>query len=117
MVTKPKGNEEAEEGCLSLPNVHGNVVRAKNIHLNAFDLKGNEINIDLSGFEARIVQHETDHLDGALFIDRLKEGVVNELLGELDSLETEFRSRQRTGSIPEDVELLSRLSNWEEKYC
>ncbi|MEM7477773.1 MAG: peptide deformylase [Planctomycetota bacterium] len=117
VITKPKGNEEAEEGCLSLPNVHANVIRAKNIHLNAFDLKGNEINVALSGFEARIVQHETDHLDGTLFIDRLKEGSLNELLGEIDGLETDFRSRQRTGSIPEDAELLGRLANWEEKYC
>ncbi|MEM7559170.1 MAG: peptide deformylase [Planctomycetota bacterium] len=117
VLTKPKGNEEAEEGCLSLPGIHGNVIRSKSIHLNGFDLKGNEINVTLTGFEARVAQHEVDHLDGTMFIDRLKEGVVNELLGELDALETEFRSKQRTGAIPEDAELLERLGDLESRYC
>ena len=117
VITKPRGNEEAEEGCLSLPNVHGNVIRAKTIHVNAFDLAGHEINQEFSGFEARIIQHETDHLDGTLFIDRLKEGAVNEVLGELDAMVTDFRSRQRTGAMPGDDALLSRLADWETKYC
>ena len=117
VLSKPRGNEEAEEGCLSLPNVHGNVVRAKTIHVNAFDLLGNEIDQDLTGFDARIVQHEVDHLEGTLFIDRLKEGAVVELEGELDSLVTEFRSRQRTGALPSDVTLIERLADWESRYC
>jgi peptide deformylase len=117
VITKPRGNEEAEEGCLSLPNIHGNVVRAKTIHVNAFDLYGNEINQDLSGFEARIVQHEVDHLDGTLFIDRLKEGAEAEVAGELDSLVTDFQSRQRTGALPDDAALIERLAVWEADYC
>lgn len=117
VIGKPRGNEEAEEGCLSLPNIHGNVVRAKTIRVNAFDLSGNEIDQDFSGFEARIIQHETDHLDGTLFIDRLKEGAINEVVGELDALSTDFQSRQRTGAIPEDAQLLERLQQWEQRYC
>lgn len=117
VISKPKGNEEAEEGCLSLPNVHGNVVRSKSIHVNAFDLSGNEINQELSGFDARIVQHETDHLDGTLFIDRLKEGAVTEVAGELEAMVTDFRSRQRTGALPEDAILIERLGEWESSYC
>lgn len=117
VITKPRANEEAEEGCLSLPNIHGNVIRAKTIHVNAYDLSGNEFDQDVSGFEARVIQHEADHLDGTLFIDRLKEGAVNELLGELDALETDFRSRQKTGSIPTDEELIGRLATWETRYC
>ncbi|MCR9294753.1 MAG: peptide deformylase [bacterium] len=117
VITKPRGNEEAEEGCLSLPNVHGNVVRAKTIHIHAYDLSGNEIDQELSGFEARIVQHETDHLNGTLFIDRMKEGAVNEVAGELDALVTDFRSRQRTGALPEDSLLIQRLGQWESSYC
>lgn len=117
VISKPRGNEEAEEGCLSLPNVHGNVVRAKSIHVHAFDLSGNEIDQEFTGFEARIIQHENDHLDGTLFIDRLREGAVNFVAGELDSLVTDFRSRQRTGALPSDEELIARLSECESKYC
>lgn len=117
VVTKPRSNEEAEEGCLSLPNVHGNVIRAKTIHLNAFDLAGNEIDQEFSSFEARIIQHENDHLDGTLFIDRLKEGAVNEVAGEIDAMVTEFRSRQRTLAIPADEELIGRLAEWEQQFC
>ncbi len=117
VISKPKGNEEAEEGCLSLPNVLGNVIRAKSIHVNAFTMAGKEISTNLSNFEARVVQHETDHLDGTLFIDRLKEGAVNEVADELSALETDFRSRQRTGALPDDEALLQRLQDWEQKYC
>ncbi|MFN3189940.1 MAG: peptide deformylase [Aureliella sp.] len=117
VISKPRANEEAEEGCLSLPNIHGNVVRAKSIHVNAFDMSGTEIDEDISGFEARIIQHETDHLDGTLFIDRLKEGSINEVVGELDALQTDFQSRQRTGAVPEDADLLAQLKDWESQYC
>jgi peptide deformylase len=117
VLSKPRSNEEAEEGCLSLPNIHGNVVRAKTIHLNAYDLRGREIDQDFSSFEARVIQHETDHLDGTLFIDRLKEGALHEVAHELDALVTEFQSLQRTQAVPHDQQLISRLGLWEELYC
>ncbi|MEZ6135297.1 MAG: peptide deformylase [Pirellulaceae bacterium] len=117
VVSRPRSNEEAEEGCLSLPGIHANVVRAKTIRINAFDLSGNEIIQDVTGYEARIIQHEVDHLDGTLFIDRLKEGAEAELAPALDVLNTNFRSLQRTGALPEDDALLQRLSAWEEKFC
>lgn len=117
VLTRPRGNEEAEEGCLSLPSVHGYVVRAKTIHLNGFDLSGQEINSDLSGFEARIVQHETDHLDGVLFLDRLKEGAIREKVAELEALSLDFTSRQRTGEIAANEVLIEQLSAWEKQYC
>lgn len=117
VISLPKSNEESEEGCLSLPGIHGNVVRSKSIHLNAFDLSGNEIDKKFTGFEARVIQHETDHLDGALFIDRLKEGAELEIGGELDALVTEFRSKQRTEGIPTDEQLVSDMQRWEAEYC
>lgn len=117
VVSRPRSSEEAEEGCLSLPNVHGNVVRPKTIRLNAFDLSGNEIDEDLSGFEARIVQHEVDHLNGVLFIDRVKEGSEVAFLGQLDAMTTDFRSRQRTGSIADDASLRNALTDWEQQFC
>jgi peptide deformylase len=117
VLSRARGNEEAEEGCLSLPNVHGNVIRAKTIHLNGFTLNGQEIKQDLSGFEARIAQHETDHLDGVLFLDRLKEGAVMEEAAEIEALALEYQSRQRIGEVPADAELLESLAAWEIRYC
>ncbi len=59
------------EGCLSVPDYTGNVIRAERIHLIAFDPTGERREFDMEGFEARAVQHEMDHLDGLLFLDRL----------------------------------------------
>lgn len=117
VISRPRGNEIAEEGCLSLPSIHGNVIRAKTIRVNAFTLDGQEINQDFSGYEARIIQHETDHLDGSLFIDRLKEGSELEIQGELEQLEIDFESRQRTGSLGEDSQLKADIAAWEAAYC
>jgi peptide deformylase len=117
VISRPRGNEEAEEGCLSLPNVHGNVVRAKTIRLNAYDLSGNEIDEDATGYEARIIQHETDHLNGMLFIDRMNAGAVVEIAEEIDSLQTDFRSRQRTAELAGDAELIAHLAGWDSRYC
>ena len=117
VVSRGKGVHEAEEGCLSLPGIHGQVKRNKSIHINAYDLNGNEINQMVDGFLARIIQHETDHLDGVLFIDRLAEGAIKSLSNDLGNLEIDFRSKQRVGGRPSDEELLARLSSWEDKYC
>lgn len=59
------------EGCLSVPDFTGNVVRAETIQVSARDETGTELRYDCTGFEARAVQHEVDHLDGLLFLDRL----------------------------------------------
>jgi peptide deformylase len=59
------------EGCLSIPNVRGPVFRSNEIEVKFFDLGNNEKRKILYGFEARIFQHEMDHLDGVLFIDRV----------------------------------------------
>lgn len=59
------------EGCLSVPDYTGNVIRATGIRLKAQDLDGQEHEYAMEGFEARAVQHEIDHLDGLLFVDRV----------------------------------------------
>lgn len=61
----------AEEGCLSLPDVWVNVPRAKEIIVQFLDTKGNPQERQLKNMDARVVQHETDHLDGVLMIDRV----------------------------------------------
>ncbi len=70
-ITEWDGFDVGREGCLSVPDFTGNVIRATSIHLEAFDPDGNPLRFDMEGFEARAVQHEMDHLDGLLFLDRL----------------------------------------------
>lgn len=66
-----KGNVAAEEGCLSLPGINVNVHRARSCRLVAQDVDGNRIELEGEDLVARIWQHETDHLDGVLIIDRM----------------------------------------------
>ncbi len=66
-----EGMAKGREGCMSVPDFTGAVIRAKNIKLQAQDEKGDVHEYDMEGFEARAVQHEIDHLDGLLFLDRL----------------------------------------------
>jgi len=65
------GKNTAREGCLSLPHLTANVTRAKRISVKATNREGSEVIIDASGFEARAILHEMDHLDGILFLDRV----------------------------------------------
>jgi peptide deformylase len=67
-----KDVEEDWEGCLSLPKLRGRVSRPAKIQVKALDRRGNKMEIDLEGYPARVAQHEIDHLDGVLFIDRMK---------------------------------------------
>lgn len=70
-ITEWEGHAVGREGCLSVPDYTGNVIRAESIHLQALDREGNALSFDMDGFEARAVQHEMDHIDGLLFLDRL----------------------------------------------
>ncbi|MEN3183999.1 MAG: peptide deformylase [Atribacterota bacterium] len=63
--------ELGEEGCLSIPEVYGKVERALRVTVRGMDLRGKEVEIAAQGLLARIFQHEIDHLDGVLFVDRL----------------------------------------------
>ena len=113
----PKGNETEQEGCLSLPGLYGQVKRPKSVRLSAYDLQGNPIERTVDGFLGRVLQHENDHLDGVLFIDRLTDEGKRELLEPLDVLETDFRSKQETDAIPPDTELIARLQQWYDHYA
>ncbi|MGD8910332.1 MAG: peptide deformylase [Chromatiales bacterium] len=70
-ITEWDGFELGREGCLSVPDYTGNVIRAERIKLKAQDACGASLAFEMTGFEARAVQHEVDHLDGVLFVDRL----------------------------------------------
>jgi peptide deformylase len=63
--------EEDWEGCLSIPDLRGLVPRYRDISVKAYDRTGRQVDLQASGFMARVIQHETDHLDGVLFLDRM----------------------------------------------
>jgi len=60
------------EGCLSIPEVRGRVPRAREVKVRAYDRKGDRVELQAHDFAARVIQHETDHLDGVLFLDRMR---------------------------------------------
>jgi len=70
-VVKMTGEQIGQEGCLSIPGLYGDVKRALYVEVEATDRKGRELTFELEGMPARIVQHEIDHLDGVLFIDKV----------------------------------------------
>jgi peptide deformylase len=65
-----KDTETMEEGCLSLPGVHVDVERAIHVRVRSLDEQGDDVVVEASGLEARVIQHEIDHLDGVLILDR-----------------------------------------------
>ena len=73
-VITPIGEETVEdwEGCLSIPDIRGKVPRAREVVIKALDRRGKPFELALKNYAARVVQHETDHLDGVLFFDRMK---------------------------------------------
>ncbi len=72
ILSKSTETEVAEEGCLSLPGVYGNVERSRIVSVEFYNLDGARQEMELEGLNARVVQHENDHIDGILFIDKLK---------------------------------------------
>jgi len=71
MIVKSEGEVEDEEGCLSLPGIYSQVKRSSKVTVKALDENGDSIEITKEGLTARALQHEIDHLDGILFIDRI----------------------------------------------
>jgi peptide deformylase len=71
IVSNTNAREEGWEGCLSIPDIRGLVPRSTDILVKALDREGQPMELRLRGFPARVVQHETDHLDGVLFLDRM----------------------------------------------
>ena len=83
--------EMGTEGCLSFPEITGDIERAKSIVVHAQNLDGEPIEIETAGFLARAIQHEVDHLNGILFIDRLSSVAKTSLSSKLKRLQKETR--------------------------
>jgi peptide deformylase len=109
VILKGSGQHEREEGCLSLPGVYGPVIRKEKITVQAYNLAGEEISGELDGLFARVVQHETDHLDGRLFLDRLTPTQLADISAELEEFEIDFESRRNVGEMPTDEQIAARI--------
>ncbi len=72
-IRESRGEWAYDEGCLSIPGLAFELVRPSEVHLVGYDLDGNELSIEADEITARCFQHELDHLDGVLFIERLEE--------------------------------------------
>ncbi|MFN0052787.1 MAG: peptide deformylase [Planctomycetales bacterium] len=104
-----KGSQEGEEGCLSLPKLYGQVRRANEVVVEAFDLEGRGFELTIDDLGSRAIQHESDHLDGVLFVDRLTESGKREAASALADFESVYRRQQELGVVPPDAEIESTL--------
>ena len=114
VLKKPRGLAEAEEGCLSLPGLYADVKRAEKITIDAYDLEGQNVRMELDGLFARVAQHETDHIEGKLFIDRLNTTGEIAVQESLRTFEAEFADSRRRGTIPDDAKIAARLAELEQ---
>jgi peptide deformylase len=117
VITRPKGGAEREEGCLSFPEMYAPIKRPERVFVSAYNLKGEPFEAEVDDLLARVVQHETDHLDGVLFIDRMTE--VNRIAcqEELEAFDAEFHRRREFGEVGNDEAIADRLKKLETQYC
>jgi peptide deformylase len=113
VLRHPRGLVEAEEGCLSIPEVYAPVKRAETIDIDAYDINGQPVRLELDGLLARVVQHETDHIDGKLFIDRVSTTAALDIRESLREFEDEFLAGRERGHIPSDAEIAARWAELE----
>jgi peptide deformylase len=93
-LTPLEGELVGEEGCLSIPDVRIDVLRADAMRLDAFDLEGSPFSVTSSGWETRVWQHENDHLDGILLTDRMGFSDKVRYRKKLKALTDAYSSRQ-----------------------
>ena len=90
-----------EEGCLSFPEIRGEVARPERISVNYQDLEGNAHQLECNGLLARCIQHEVDHLNGVLFIDRMEKKTFAEIKKEVKELKQRTLACLKEGKLPE----------------
>jgi len=96
IVERSQETETASEGCLSLPGLRGLVPRHAALRLVGLDAEGGEVRLDAEGFHARVIQHEHDHLDGIVFVDRMAD--MSTLM-----FEEEWEQFAPAGDLPVEV--------------
>lgn len=116
-ITKGGGVVEDQEGCLSLPGLYAPVRRPAKATITAFDLRGQKVKLEVEGMLARIVQHEYDHLDGVLFIDKLSPSNLAAVREDLEDFEIDYQSRRQQGQIPTAQQIEHSLKELAAQRC
>lgn len=80
VISESDGEWAFEEGCLSVPGLSWEIIRPKQVHLTGYDLDGNEVSFEADEYLARVFQHELDHLDGVLLLERLDDDTRKDAL-------------------------------------
>ena len=96
-ITESGGEWTYEEGCLSVPGLSWPIVRPRDVHITGWDLDGNEVSLEVTEFEARVFQHEVDHLDGVLLVERLDPDQRKDALRILRARAVDLRSGDPDG--------------------
>lgn len=109
VILDRKGSIEGEEGCLSFPELFQKVRRARSVVVRAYDLEGKSIEFAAVDLEARLAQHEIDHLHGILFIDKMGVFSKRDSMDTLGELERAYRKAQERGDIPSDEQIKKEL--------
>ena len=94
VLSEIEGDVIEDEGCLSIPNLWYPTARAEHVRIEGLDLRGNPVSIRAEGLLARVFQHETDHVNGLLFIDRLSQEDRRKAMGMLRDRELGVRQEQ-----------------------
>jgi peptide deformylase len=97
-ITESRGEWAYDEGCLSVPGLSWEIIRPKEVHLTGYDLDGNEVSIEADELVARLFQHELDHLDGVLLLERLDPKTRKQAMRTLRELMLGPGLRTRDGS-------------------
>jgi len=116
VILKKNGNISDNEGCLSFPDIHADVVRAETIEVESISLAGEEQYFKWKDRPARIVQHEMDHLKGVGFVDHLPAAAKLDIRPELDDMRAIFEGDQRLGFLSPEIEMQA-LTEYERKFC
>ena len=106
VLSQPTGEVTGTEGCLSFPEIHAPIRRAATVTVRANHLDGRELNFTATGLLARALQHELDHLNGILFVDRMDAATKASLAGKLKKLQKETAAT--LGPLPKRRRLLTR---------
>ncbi len=99
-ILSKDGEELGSEGCLSIPRLHGDVARAARITVTGLNRRGRPVKIDADGYLARVFQHEIDHLNGVLFIDKAVQDSLHWITEEEEAeRKAEGRKRRSSGTL------------------
>jgi peptide deformylase len=104
VIVEQKGSVEETEGCLSFPGLYQKVRRARTVKVQAYTLKGELYEMSASDLPSRVWQHEIDHLQGVLFIDKMTPVGKMASRKALEELEEEFLKAKEKGDLPPDME-------------